>query len=92
MKENDQLEKTEILISQVLRWGIFLCAFIIFLGWATSSNKIIMAGLLMLIFLPIGRVLAALLLFFKQKDFIYVGLSAYVLIILIASLLMGKQL
>ncbi len=92
MKENSELEKTELLIAQILRWGIFLCAIVILIGWATGADKIIMAGLLMLIFLPIGRVLAALLLFFKQGDYIYVGLSAYVLIILITSLLMGKQL
>jgi uncharacterized membrane protein len=86
------IQKAELFISQLLRWGVFSCALIILIGWLSASNTVIMAGILMLICLPIVRVFAAALIFFKQKDYIYVGLSFYVLIILITSLLLGKKL
>jgi uncharacterized membrane protein len=86
------IQKAELFISQLLRWGVFSCALIILIGWLSASNTVIMVGILMLICLPIVRVFAAALIFFKQKDYIYVGLSFYVLIILITSLLLGKKL
>jgi uncharacterized membrane protein len=86
------IQKAELFISQLLRWGVFSCALIILIGWLSASNTVIMAGILMLICLPIVRVFAAALIFFKQKDYIYVSLSFYVLIILITSLLLGKKL
>lgn len=85
-------QKAEHFISHLLRWGVFSCALIILIGWIIGSNQVIMSGVLMLICLPIARVFAAALIFFKQKDYIYVSLSVYVLIVLISSLLLGKQL
>lgn len=92
MAEQNQIEKAELWISQILRWGVVLCAVVIAVGWCISSNPIIMTGLLMLIVLPIIRVFAAGVIFLKQKDYVYVGLSAFVLIVLLTSLLLGKQL
>lgn len=87
-----EIEKAEIWISQILRWGVVLCAVVIAAGWILSSNPTIMAGLLMLICLPILRVFAAGVIFLKQKDFIYVGLSLFVFLILVASMIMGQKL
>ena len=92
MSNEKQIQKAELWISHLLRWGVFTCAMVILIGWLSASNKMIMAGLLMLICLPIARVFGAALIFLKQKDYIYVGLSVYVLIVLITSLLLGKKL
>ena len=91
MAKDQKVEKMELLLAHTLRWGVLICAAVILVGWAMTSNKIIMAGLLILIFLPIARVFAATIIFFKQKDYIYIGLSTYVLIILLTSLLLGKK-
>ena len=87
-----QIEKAELVIGHVLRWGVLICAAVIAAGWLMSNNHVINAGLLMLIILPIARVFAAGVIFLKQKDFIYVGFSAFVLIILLTSLFLGKEL
>lgn len=92
MSKEIEIQKAELWISHILRWGVFLCALIILIGWVISSNPVIMAGIIMLIFLPIARVFAATIIFLKQKDYIYVGLSVYVLIVLIAGLVLGKKL
>ena len=92
MEKPNQIERAELWISQILRWGVVLCALVIAFGWLTSSRDTIMFGLLMLIALPIVRVFAAGVIFLKQKDFIYVGLSTFVLVVLLASLLLGKKL
>jgi uncharacterized membrane protein len=92
MSEEIKIQKAELFISHILRWGVIACALIILFGWVIKSNSLINSGILMLICLPIARVFAATLIFFKQKDYIYVGLSTYVLIILITSMLLGKKL
>lgn len=92
MSKPEQIEKAELWISYILRWGVIACALVIGAGWMLGSKPTIMSGLLMLIGLPIARVLAAALLFLKQKDFVFVGLSTFVLIVLIGSLLLGKKL
>lgn len=86
-----QIEKAELWISHILRWGVLVCACVILAGWVTSNSPIIMAGLLMLIFLPIARVFAAAIIFFRQKDFVYVALSLFVLAVLLTSLILGKK-
>lgn len=91
MSKPRQVEQAELWISHILRWGVIICALVILAGWITSSNPTIMTGLFMLICLPIVRVLAAAVIFFKQKDLVYVGLSLLVSMILIASLLLGKK-
>ncbi len=91
-KEEIKLEKLEILISHILRWGVIFCALIIFTGWLTNHTQTIMAGLFLLILLPLSRVVAAGILFFLQKDYIYVLFSLYVLVILAVSLILGKSL
>jgi len=92
MSDEKPIQKAELFISHLLRWGVFTCALVILIGWLSASNKMIMAGLFLLICLPIARVFGAALIFLKQKDYIYVGLSVYVLIVLITSLFLGKKL
>jgi uncharacterized membrane protein len=91
MFDTKDVEKAELWISNILRWGVVACALVILAGWLQASNSTIMIGLMLLIFLPITRVFAAAVIFFKQKDYIFVFFSTYVLIVLIGSLLLGKK-
>lgn len=52
--------------------------------------SIILLGLMLLIAIPILRVGVSIIVFFKEKDFLYVKITTTVFIILIISLFMGK--
>ncbi|MCH3964786.1 MAG: DUF1634 domain-containing protein [Clostridium sp.] len=58
---------------------------------ALKPYSIILLGLMLLIAIPIFRVGISILVFFKEKDFLYVKITAVVFIILIISLFMGKN-
>lgn len=51
---------------------------------------IILAGLVLLIFTPIMRVGISVLVFMKEKDWLYVGISSIVFLILVCSFFFGK--
>jgi Predicted membrane protein len=51
---------------------------------------IIMTGLLILIITPIFRVGVSIIVFFKEKDYLYVKITTLVFIILIFSFMLGK--
>ena len=51
---------------------------------------IILLGLMILIAIPIFRVGVSIIVFLKEKDYLYVKITTAVFIILIISLLMGK--
>lgn len=51
---------------------------------------IILLGLMILIAIPIFRVAVSIIVFMKEKDYLYVKITTAVFIILIISLLMGK--
>jgi uncharacterized membrane protein len=51
---------------------------------------VILTGLLVLILTPVFRVAISMLTFFKEKDYLYVAITAVVFIILIISFLLGK--
>lgn len=51
---------------------------------------IIMFGLMLLIAIPVLRVAVSIIVFFKEKDFLYVKITSSVLIILIISFLISK--
>lgn len=55
-----------------------------------KSYGIIMTGLLLLIATPIFRVGVSIIVFMKEKDYMYVKITAIVFIILILSFAMGK--
>lgn len=57
---------------------------------ACKPYAIILLGILCLIFTPIMRVASSIFIFWKEKDFIYVGITSLVLTILIVSMLLGK--
>lgn len=51
---------------------------------------IILLGLMILIAIPVFRVGVSIIVFLKEKDYLYVKITTLVFIILIISLLMGK--
>lgn len=57
---------------------------------ALRPYAIILTGLFLLILTPIFRVGISILIFFRERDFAYVGITALVFVILIVSMLLGK--
>jgi len=58
---------------------------------AFRSRALIQAGLLVLIATPIARVALSLVAFARQRDWLYVGITAIVLALLLASLTIGAS-
>lgn len=64
---------------------------VIFYGLVSfKPYAIILTGLFILILTPIFRVGVSIIVFFKEKDFLYVKITALVFAILIVSFLLGK--
>jgi uncharacterized membrane protein len=57
---------------------------------ALKPYSIMLFGLLLLILTPVLRVGVSILIFIREKDRLYAGIAAAVLIILIASFILGK--
>ncbi|WP_099222790.1 DUF1634 domain-containing protein [Listeria costaricensis] len=58
---------------------------------ALKPFAIIMFGLLCLILTPVLRVVVSLFTFLKEKDYLYVAITAIVLVILAISFLLGRE-
>ncbi|GEM_PF-907055 len=93
---NAKLDQAELFLGHFLRWGVLTCAAILIAGlvagfiapdWSASVTR---AGIVLLIALPIARVAVTLVIFFVQRDFIYVGITAFVLVVLLLGLTLGK--
>lgn len=93
---NARLEQTELFLGHFLRWGVLTSAAILVAGlvagyiapdWSASVTR---AGIVLLIALPIARVAVTLVIFFIQRDFIYVGITAFVLTVLLLGLTLGR--
>lgn len=57
---------------------------------AFKSYAIILTGLMILILTPVFRVGVSILVFIKEKDFLYVKITSLVFAILIISFILGK--
>jgi uncharacterized membrane protein len=94
---NVALEQTELFLGHFLRWGVLTSASILLAGLLASflapewSASVTRAGIVLLIALPIARVAVTLVIFFIQRDFIYVGITAFVLAVLLLSLFLGRS-
>jgi uncharacterized membrane protein len=100
-----KLHAVELLLSRVLGAGVYaslaLCAagavlHLVQINRAgidershTLGWKVIFAGLVLLIATPIVRVLASLAAFATQRDWVYAGISLFVLLLLAVSMLLG---
>ena len=57
---------------------------------AFKSYAIILTGLIILILTPVFRVGVSILVFIKEKDFLYVKITSLVFVILLISFILGK--
>jgi len=57
---------------------------------ARQPHAVLTTGLFLLTLVPLARVAFCLLLFIKERDFAYVGFTAYVFAALILGLLLGR--
>lgn len=55
-----------------------------------DPHSVMTIGLFVLTLVPLARVAFCFMLFIKERDFAYVGLTAYVLVGLLAGILLGK--
>lgn len=55
-----------------------------------KSYAVIMTGIIVLILTPVFRVGVSILVFIKEKDYLYVKITSLVLLILIISFVLGK--
>lgn len=118
MGNRSNAEEMEIIVSNFLKFGVYLSAIVVFIGLAMflitgnsgykanyyptspmeilsglvslKSYAIMLTGLLILIITPVMRVGISIIVFLKDKDFMYVGITSAVFIILIISFVLGK--
>lgn len=58
---------------------------------AGKAFAFIMLGLFVLILTPVLRVVVSIYSFYKEKDFLYVGITTFVLVILLVSFFIGHR-
>ena len=54
-----------------------------------GGTTLVAAGVALFILLPVGRVLAMLWMFVRERDAVYAGIAALVLLIMVAGVLLG---
>ncbi|EIQ7173213.1 DUF1634 domain-containing protein [Enterobacter hormaechei] len=96
----DNFERREQIIAALLWYGTWLASAIIAVGMALdalrpfegslnvgfSSYDIVKAGVALFILLPVARVALMLAIFLRERDFAYTAISALVLIIIAAGI------
>lgn len=84
---DDYLHPFERHLPRLQRYGVILCTFIIGLGMLggllSHSNSLTMAGIVLLILLPVFRVVVLLVVFLLKRDFLYVALTMTVFAIIV---------
>jgi uncharacterized membrane protein len=96
MKENE-IKQLEKLVGAVLRTGVFASASILAVGLAATlafpsfkhGPDIIRAGLLVLIATPVSRVVASVIQYTRDRDWLFSALTLFVLLIVLGSLVFG---
>ena len=96
----------ERLLAQVLQYGTWLASAIIAVGLALalidsrygthragflSSTRIVEAGIVLFILLPVFRVFLMLLVFLKERDYRFSTIAALVLLILALGFIVGMR-
>lgn len=99
----DNFERREQIIAALLWYGTWLASAIIAVGMASdallplegslnvgfSGHDIVKAGVALLILLPVARVALMLAIFLRERDFVYTAISALVLAIIAAGVVIG---
>lgn len=83
-------------VALVLRIGAFAAFFVMLAGVLAAvvvdgrtSTRIELAGVLIMLITPVARVIVAMILFLREKDWKYGAISAGVLLILVLGSLFG---
>lgn len=86
-------------VGHFLRAGVWFCATLLGLGIAVGlvpgamslSTTLIQTGTAALILLPVCRVALTFFLLLKNRDYAFVGITGFVLTILLIGLIFGKD-
>ena len=87
--------KAETLISWLLRVGVGVSALFVIIGMIVmiignpAGEHIANLGLLLLIATPVARVAASIVLFARDRDYLYVAITTTVLLLLLLSFMLG---
>ncbi len=99
----DNVEQRERVIAALLWYGTWLASAIIAIGmtlnaiapfagafsFGVSGYAVVKAGVALFILLPIARVALMLILFLRERDYVYTAISAFVLIVIAAGIATG---
>lgn len=99
----DNFERREQIIAALLWYGTWLASAVITAGMTLdalqpfegqlnlgfSGYDIVKAGVALFILLPIARVVLMLAIFLRERDLVYTAISALVLIIIAAGIVIG---
>jgi uncharacterized membrane protein len=94
-----QLDRLEHVVGVVLRIGALVSTAILALGLAVALARpssaagpaVIRAGLLVLLATPVARVIASVLDYARDRDWLFAALTFIVLVIVLGSLIVGAR-
>ena len=84
------------IIGSLLWCGTWIASTVIAIGIVVEAilpdargNELVKAGIVLFILLPVARVVLMLLMFLRERDFVYTAISATVLAIIAAGVVIG---
>lgn len=94
----EKVETVEIAVARLLRIGVVIASVLITLGLGSilvgispsSATRLTTIGLIVLVLTPVMRVVAALVVYLRERDYVYALISLFVLLMLTMGLLIGK--
>jgi uncharacterized membrane protein len=81
-------EALEKLLANLLHYGTWVSSAVIAAGLLTTT-RVVTVGIALLILLPVLRVTLVLIVFLRERDYRFGAIAALVLLIIVASLLIG---
>ena len=75
-------ERIERILGTLLRAGVMLAALVVIAGGVLSRPEVIGFGLVLLIATPVARVVFSVVAFTLERDWLYVGITLFVLAVL----------
>ena len=82
---NERLLALERAVEAVLTSGLALATALLLYGLARSHAPTLRAGIVILMFTPVARVLLVTVGLFKERDLLFASISAFVLAVLASS-------
>lgn len=96
---SEKVEAVEVIVAKALRVGVGVAAGLIALGLVLSelavtpdkAAELVTAGLMVLVLTPVLRVVAALWVYVRERDYTYALFSLVVLTVLALGILIGRM-